>query len=97
MDRRSMILVALALGALGCQGGERSASCADAFDHMADLSVSRGGAALDADQRARHQEVLARAIGRELGSRCRDEQSDLIACVLDADAPSDAKSCWSKR
>lgn len=90
-------LLCISLALVACGGSDDSRSCSEAIDHLAGLSVARAGSSLEPDQRARHQRVLARAIDRELGPRCSDDNSALIECVLDATDPVSAKACWSKR
>jgi hypothetical protein len=96
MKPTSILFALLGAVALGCQGGSSGATCAEAFDHMAGLAVERGGGALSADQRARHREVLARAITRDHQSDCSTDDSARIECVLEARDPATAASCWRK-
>lgn len=92
MKKRCILILLLA----ACQGGSSGATCDEAINHMASLSVEKGGAALPADQRARHQKVLARAIGREYQPNCSNDDSALIGCVLEASDPATARDCWRK-
>jgi hypothetical protein len=96
MKTTGTLLLLLLVAALGCQSSSDHATCAEAFDHMAALAVDRGGASLDADQRARHREVLARAIGRAYQPDCSNDDSARIECVLEARDPATAASCWRK-
>jgi hypothetical protein len=95
------IALAAVVGLLPACSSERDdkpAACAKLREHVAELSVARGGANLAPEEQAKHVAGLVASSGDEFIRRCVREWSEKsIDCALDAASTDAVRRCVAAR
>lgn len=90
---RSIEVIVLATGLLGCQAAEsgpNQALCASVVDHLAVLELGNN----DADaELARHRELVARAIAPSVMEECAGWSNNKAECLLAASSADELAGC----